>query len=195
MDFLLKSGLLTLLGLSILSGCYKKDLDNFKKVNSVAYRGEWAVPFVEKNITLKDSIPTIPGYTTITMSDTANVTIPASSSSDTLESIIESVNLKIQIDNTFPFSGEVQVYFADSTNHFIDSLLDNTQRVIPMGNPELIKNMSVSIDKDRYIDLSKNSKKMYVFYKVTTNDISGLSDKHFKVNIGLDAKLALNLSK
>jgi hypothetical protein len=192
MDFL-KNGLVTLLGLSMLSGCYKKDLENFKKVNSVKYNGEWAVPFVEKNITLKDSIPTIPGYTTITMSDTANVTIPASSSADTLESIVESVNLKIQIDNTFPFSGVVQVYFADQNNHFIDSLLDNTQRVMPMGNPELIKNMTVSIDKTRYINLSKNSKKMYVFYKLTTNNVSGLSNKHFKVNIGLDAKLNLNL--
>ena len=191
MNFIKQNVLLTIMALAILSGCYKKDLEEFKKVNSVTYGGEWAVPFIEKDITLKDSIPTIPGYTTVTLADTASLQLPAANSADTLNGIIDYVNLKINIDNTFPFSGVVQVYFADQNNVFIDSLLDASQRVIPMGNPELLKNMVVNISKARYITLSKQSKKMFVFYKLTTNNISGLSNKHFKVNIGLDAKLAI----
>jgi hypothetical protein len=193
MKFTKQNILLTIMALTILSGCYKTDLEEFKKVNSVTYSGEWAIPFVVKDITLKDSIPTIPGYTSVTMSDTASIQLPAANSSDTLNSIIDYVNLKINIDNTFPFSGVVQVYFADQNNVFIDSLLDASQRVIPLGNPELIKNMVVNITKARYITLSKESQKMYVFYNLTTNNISGLSNKHFKVSIGLDAKLDINI--
>lgn len=191
MNFIKQNVLLTIMALAILSGCYKKDLEEFKKVNSLTYGGEWAVPFIEKNITLKDSIPTIPGYTNVTMSDTASLQLPAANSGDTLNGIIDYVNLKINIDNTFPFSGVVQVYFADQNNVFIDSLLDASQRMILPGNPEFIKSMVVKVSKARYITLSKESKRMFVFYKLTTNNISGLSNKHFKVNIGLDAKLAV----
>lgn len=191
MNFIKQNVLLTIMALAILSGCYKKDLEEFKKVNSLTYGGEWAVPFIEKNITLKDSIPTIPGYTNVTMSDTASLQLPAANSGDTLNGIIDYVNLKININNTFPFSGVVQVYFADQNNVFIDSLLDASQRMILPGNPEFIKSMVVKVSKARYITLSKESKKMFVFYKLTTNNISGLSNKHFKVNIGLDAKLAV----
>ena len=191
MNFIKQNVLLTIMALAILSGCYKKDLEEFKKVNSLTYGGEWAVPFIEKNITLKDSIPTIPGYTNVTMSDTASLQLPAANSGDTLNGIIDYVNLKININNTFPFSGVVQVYFADQNNVFIDSLLDASQRMILPGNPEFIKSMVVKVSKARYITLSKESKRMFVFYKLTTNNISGLSNKHFKVNIGLDAKLAV----
>ncbi len=191
MNFIKQNVLLTIMALAILSGCYKKDLEEFKKVNSLTYGGEWVVPFIEKNITLKDSIPTIPGYTNVTMSDTASLQLPAANSGDTLNGIIDYVNLKINIDNTFPFSGVVQVYFADQNNVFIDSLLDASQRIILPGNPEFIKSMVVKVSKARYITLSKESKRMFVFYKLTTNNISGLSNKHFKVNIGLDAKLAV----
>jgi hypothetical protein len=176
-----------------LSGCFKKDLEEFKQVNSIAYTAEWALPFIEDEVTLEDSIPTVPGYTTIRMSDTSNVKIPASKSKDTLESIIDHVDMRIRLENTFPASGIVQLYFVDSTNTIVDSLLNNSQKVIPLANPKLIKTINVSISKNRYLNISRKSDKMYLFYDITTNTTAGLTNKKLKINIGVKAKLSLDI--
>ncbi len=175
----------------LFSGCYKKDLEEFKKVNSLRYEPELVLPFIEVNVTLADTIPKLPIFTSVSMIDTASIELPASDNKDTLESIIEKVDFKIRLENTFPFSGFVQIYFADSNNVYVDSLLTNAQRMIPSGTSGLIQNIIVSVDKQRYIDLTKDSKKMYAYYNLTTSDISGLSGKYLKINMGIKAKLSV----
>ncbi len=195
MNFIKRStSFLILLTVTLLSGCYKKDLEEFKKVNTIRYEPELALPFSEKSIMLKDTIPTIPSFTTITMSDTSSIEIPASDSKDTLESIVDRVDLKVKLENTFPFNGIVQVYFADSNNVFVDSLLSNVDRIIPAGNPTLVKYIEISVDRARYINISKKTSKMFLYYRISTSTISGLSDKYLKINIGLKTKLSIDLN-
>lgn len=178
---------------ALMSGCYKKDLEEFKKVNSWTYEPEIALPFVEERITLNDTIPTPPAFVVVTMTDTATVELP--DNKDTLESIIEKIDFKIRLTNTFPFSGDIQIYFADTNNVFKDSLLDNAQRVIPVGSnaDPMIKDVLISVDKARYIELTKNDQ-MFFYYKLTTNDISGLGDDYLLVNMGVKAKLSVQLN-
>lgn len=185
----------TLLITFIVTSCYKKDLEEFKKVNSIRYEPEIALPFLETKITLADTIPTLPFFLTVSMIDTASITLPASTSKDTLESIIDNIDFKIRLQNTFPFSGKVQIYFADSNNVFVDSLLTNAQRNIPSGTSGQIQNITVSVNKQRYIDLTKGSKKMYAYYNLTTSDISGMSGKFLKINMGIKAKLSVDIIK
>ena len=177
---------------ALLTGCYKKDLEEFKKVNSWTYEPEIALPFVEENITLNDTIPKPPAFTVITMSDTASVELPKDK--DTLESIIEKIYFKVRLTNTFPFNGDIQIYFADSNEVYQDSLLTADQRIIPPGSSAepKVKDVLVSVDKQRYIELTKNNK-MYFYYKLTTSDISGIEDDYLKINMGLKAKLSVEL--
>lgn len=180
---------------ALITGCYKKELDEFKKVNAWTYTPVVVLPFAEKEITLKDTIPKLPFYTTVTMSDTASIELPASKSKDTLESIVDYIDFKVRLENTFPFSGVVQVYFADSNNVVVDSLLNNSERVVDPGNPMLIKELSIHVDKQRYIKLTQKAQTMYLYYKLTTSDITGLQDSYLLINMGMKAKLTVNLDK
>jgi hypothetical protein len=181
-----------LLMVTLATGCYKKDLEEFKKVNSWTYEPEIALPFLEERITLNDTIPTPPAFAEITMADTATVELP--DNKDTLESIIESIDFKIRLTNTFPFNGDIQIYFADTNNVFQDSLLDNAQRIIPPGTnaDPMVKDVLITVDKQRYIELTKNDQ-MFFYYKLTTNDITGINDDYLKVNMGIKAKLSVEL--
>jgi hypothetical protein len=178
-----------------ITSCYKKDLEEFKSIDSVSYKPQVALPFIYSSITLKDSIPSIPGVPLVTMVDTASITLPSSTAKDTLQSIIQDMDFKIHIENSFPFTGVVQIYFADSSNVFVDSVLTNNDRIVTVGNPVVIKDIDVYIGKQRYFNITTKSKKMYVFYKLSTSNIAGLSNSALKVNIGLRADLLVNLKK
>lgn len=198
MLFLKKPLSIFLLSVSIaalITGCYKKDLDEFKKVNGWTYTPVVVLPFAEKKITLKDTIPKLPFFTTVTMSDTASIELPGSKSKDTLESIVDYIDFKVRLENTFPFSGVVQVYFSDSNNVYVDSLLNNSERIVGPGNPSVVKEMIISVDKERYIKLTQKAKNMYLYYKLTTSDISGLQNSYLQINMGMKAKLTVNLDK
>ncbi|HSZ24748.1 MAG TPA: hypothetical protein VK766_03470 [Cytophagaceae bacterium] len=197
MNFAKNIGIITILLLVNLfvTSCYKKDLEEFKSVDSVKYTPQVALPFIYSSLTLKDSIPSIPGIPVITMTDTASITLPNSNTKDTLQSIITDINFRLHLENSFPFSGIIQIYFADSNNVFIDSVLTNADRTIPLGNPLLVKDIDVNITQQRYFTLTSKSKKMYVYYKLSTSTISGLSNDSLKVHIGINAALSLNLKK
>ncbi len=186
---------LPILCFALLTGCYKKDLDEFKKVNTWNYGPEIALPFLEEVITLADTIPTIPGFTQVTMSDTASIELPGSKTQDSLESVIERMDFKVRLINSFPFSGDVQIYFSDSNDVYVDSLLNDQQKVITMGSSAYpsVKYVEVSVDKQRYYELTQSSRKMYFYYKLTTSNVAGLEDDYFQINMGMKAKLAVPL--
>ncbi|HVD99607.1 MAG TPA: hypothetical protein VNB90_15470 [Cytophagaceae bacterium] len=196
MSFLNKHVWILLLSAScitlLLSGCYKKDLDDFKKVNTWTYQPEIAVPFLEKKITLNDTIPKVPGFTSVTMTDTASIELPTDQ--DSVESLFQEVEFKLRFENTFPFSGFAQIYFADDSGVYVDSLFDANQRIIDPGNPKLVKELTVEIDKTRYNRLTKN-KNMYFYYNLTTNSVSNIDSDYLLINLGMKAKLSVNLNK
>jgi len=178
-----------------LTSCYKKDLDKFKEAGSVKYTPEIALPFLIADVTLADTVPTIPGYTVLRMSDTASVEIPGGKEKDSVESVLDYIEFKVLLENSFPFSGVIQLYFANENGVFIDSLLNNTERVVLAGSASspINKELTIYVSKARYLQITQSAEKMYLFYDLSTNTSAGLSNSRLRVKIGLKTKLNLDI--
>ncbi len=179
-----------------VTGCYKKDLEEFKGLNSMKYSPEVSIAFLIANVTLDDTIPLVPAYTTVIMSDTASIEIPKGEEKDSVESAVEYINFRVVLTNSFPYNGFVQLYFADTSGAYVDSLLDNTQRIVTSGSPVVSESsMDILVDQQRYKSLTQTADKMYLVYKLTASDITGIEDDSLNVKIGINAKLNIDLKK
>jgi hypothetical protein len=186
------SGLMALL---TLSGCYKKDLDNFNEAGGVRLSPEIALPFLIADISLKDTIPKLPFFTYVRMTDTASVEIPEGPESDSAEAVLDYIEFKILFENAFPFSGTIQLYFADESGAFIDSLLSSSERIVVAGNitTPVKSELIIYVDKARYKEITTGATDMFLYYDLTTNDISGLENAYLRTKIGIKSKININL--
>jgi len=186
---------IVVLSILLFSGCYKKDQENFRKAGSIKYQPEFALPFLIADIDLNDTIPTVPLFTEVTMSDTASIELPKGPEKDSLETALEYLNFKILLENSFPFNGIVQLYFTDSNGVFVDSLLAPSERIVLPGTQSAPSNsdISVLITQERYRELTKKASDMFLFYRITANTTSGLQNSRLKVRIGIKGKLNVTL--
>jgi hypothetical protein len=174
-----------------LSGCWKKDLEEFKSIDSVEYSPEIAIPLFNSKLTLLDSVPLF--LPELTLSDTTTINLPAGSEDATqdAEAYVVYADLKGYTETTFPVDGYVQVYFADSLNHYTDSLLTSAQTLITHGTPANpgVNEILVHIDQQKYNHLAKSSK-MYLYYKLKTKyGGTGFAPFEFRIKLGIKAKV------
>ncbi len=177
---------IVLLGISLffLVGCYKKDLAEFKSIDT-KHEQEFAFPLFDNTLTIQDSIPF--DISPMSLSDTVEIDLSLSNYlTGTLYTDIDYVEFKIITQNNFPISGGLQFYFADKKGTIIDSLFSVSKVVIDAGNGNTVTQATTLIymDQDKYKKIV-NSSKIYILYHLSINPSSAYLPYTLKVYSGI----------
>ncbi|HVD97019.1 MAG TPA: hypothetical protein VNB90_02370 [Cytophagaceae bacterium] len=167
----------------ILSGCYKKDLEDFKNINYSTERS-FAFPVFETTLTLKDSLPyTIPVFT---MADTVKADFKLGSYISNYSGDVDYVEFKMVLKSNFPVTGAVQIYFADNNGTITDSLFTYNNAVLQAadGNNFNQTTLSVYMDKNKFKQIEQ-SPKVYIYYMLQTSDPKGYASNQLQINSGI----------
>ena len=178
--------IIVLLGIAqfFLVGCYKKDLAEFKSIDT-KHQQEFAFPLFNNSLTIKDSLPfnIIP----MTMSDTIKIDLTLDNFlSGSLYNDVDYVEFKITTENNFPISGGLQLYFADTKGVIIDSLFSVSKVTIDAGNGNTINQSTtvIQMDKDKYTKIVSASK-IYILYYLSVNPSSAYLPYTLKIYAGI----------
>jgi hypothetical protein len=167
--------ILALLGIFqfFLLGCYKKDLDEFKTIDT-KHEQQFAFPVFDNTISIKDSIPF--KFFPFALIDTAEINLSLDKylpGSFYKKKNLDYVEFKVITENSFPLSGALQLYFADSLGVIKDSLFSVSRTSIDAGNGNTFSKSTTFIymDKDKYQKIL-DARKIYIVYSLSTNPSS-----------------------
>jgi hypothetical protein len=178
--------IVALLGIPLffMVGCYKKDLAEFKSIDT-SHEQQFAFPLFDNSLTIKDSIPF--DISPMSLADTVEIDLSLSNYlTGTLYTDIEYVEFKIITQNNFPISGGLQFYFANKKGVIIDSLFSVSKIVIDAGNGNNVTQSTTLIymDKDKYKKIV-NSSKIYIRYYLSIDPSSVYLPYTLKVYSGI----------
>ncbi|MFM2223953.1 MAG: hypothetical protein RJA07_155 [Bacteroidota bacterium] len=90
-----------------------------------------------------------------TLQDTFNLTLPQDTD------LVESVKFKMGVENAFPLYTNVQLYFADTLNKILDSLIIPTQNLIPQAPVNASGIITSSTTKETIFEMDNNHYKRF----------------------------------
>jgi hypothetical protein len=165
------------------TSCYKKDLEEFKKV-VFELKSDVAFPIFNATITIEDSAAYVPN---MNISDSVFLTNDQIGLSDSLFSILEAYNVKdiqfkVYIKNSFPVNGSLQVYFLNDNNKIVDSLFSIHKYAVknPDNGYESVSEVYIDINEKKYEEIA-NSKNVKIVYSYMKNNFI---DEKYKLFIG-----------
>jgi hypothetical protein len=167
----------------LLTGCYKKELDEFKKA-SLKNERDMAFPLFESTITLNDSLPfTIPA---IAMSDTIKTDFSFSSYVKDYSGKLDYVEFKIGLKSNFPVTGGIQFYFADKNGQIIDSLFTYEDATITAASGGNYNETVISsyMDHEKYKKI-ETAPKLYILYRLQTFPSEHYSSNELQIKSGI----------
>jgi hypothetical protein len=185
----------------MLSGCYKKDLNEFQNIKSINYESEVAFPLFNCNLTLNDTIPYLEYLQPLNINenfiiaDTFNVDELAILE-DSFKAPIEYVEFKFHIINSFPANGNLQFYFLNSRNKFVDSLFRTTTETLNPGtnNQYMETTLYFYMDRDKYKRII-HAPKIQVSCGLKTEHNTRLTGYYLIVEAGVRAKFKTTITK
>lgn len=179
----------------IISGCYKKDLEEFKNIKNINFKFEIVIPVFTFNISVKDTISGLEPHKYFNTVNIENINIHI------MDSIppnpVESVELKLIVKNTFPVNGKIQFYFMDNDNKILDSLFNINRNVISSGNynNNTETTLYVYMNEDKYYNIMY-AKKIKIYYELDTYyNTPKVNTYNLNINCGIKIKISKNLHK
>lgn len=150
----------------LLTGCYKKEIDELKKIDFQSPKS-FAFPLFESTLTIKDSLPF--SFNTANLADTVMIDLGQNASiGDPLK--FDYVEFKIILRNNFAAKAEIQFYFADKNGTIIDSLFNIDNKTIDAANGVNFNESTllVYLDKDKFKKIEA-AQKIYIRYSLVSS--------------------------
>lgn len=150
----------------LLTGCYKKEIDELKKIDFQSPKS-FAVPLFESTLTIRDSLPF--SFDTANLSDTVEINLGQNASLGNPIKF-DYVEFKIILRNNFAARGEIQFYFADKNGTIIDSLFNIDNKIIDAANGVNFNESTllVYLDKDKFKKI-ETAQRIYIRYSLVSS--------------------------
>lgn len=153
---IVKSIILLLLCLFLMTSCYKKDLEEFKKVNSITE--EIALPIFHSESIIHDSLNFIKPFES---SDNINVSFPSPQDITLDKNItIDYIEFKNIVETDIPVEFYFQIYLKDINENVVDSIFKESY-YINNGLNGMIIYTEISEEKYKIIQGYPNVKISY----------------------------------
>ncbi len=166
------------------NSCYKKELDELKKVSFKTNR-VFAFPLFETTLTLEDSLPVqLPGFL---LSDTVKATIALGSYlGDYSNDMVDFAEFKIVLRGNFPANGKLQLYFADQYGNITDSLFSYNSLIINASYDETytLSTVTAYMDREKYRRI-EHASQIYLLYRLETAPLNAFRSSQLHINTAI----------
>ncbi len=177
---IVKSIILLLLCLFLMTSCYKKDLEEFKKVNEVT--SEIALPIFHSETIIHDSLNFIKPFES---SDNINVSFPSPQDITLDKNItIDYIEFKNIVETDIPVEFYFQIYLKDINENVVDSIFKESY-YINNGLNGMIIYTEISEEKYKIIQGYPNVK---ISYFIKFDGTSGVGKDSYVINNSMGVK-------